>query len=434
MTILMKNALAIIIVAFALSLNLFAQTKYSLNDCISQAIRNNYDLLQTANQKVYDSVMQKAAFYSYFPNVNASASYSHLLGGQSTETMQNSYSFGVNSNLNIYDGGSREYNYKIADNNAKLTDAQTKLLAEQIKLSVYQQFVEVIRLQEISKARNEDIEASKSQYDNLKNRYDVGVIPIDMLLSQEAELGSKEIQLLYADIDVNTAKQNLLTLMGSDPSIAVDFDNASIPAHIDNSDITNFRNNIGTLQNSIQYALAHRYDYSVANVSKEYAELNKKSASSSYLPSLSANFNYGFNGYDFDNFGDRLGGSVGLNLSVPIFSNYSTTLQVQQAELNTQQQNTEILKLEQKIKAEVQSAYFNLGANEKALQIAEKSLVAAKQNYLSAQEKLNVGASNLTDYIVANSQYINAQINQISAVYLYLSARQNILFVTGRYQ
>ena len=415
-----------------LNFNAQSQTKFTLNDCISAALNNNYDLIFTSHQKDYDKVLIKSAIGSYLPNLNLNAGYSHLIGNTNNLLSLNSYSLMMQANLLIYDGGRREANYRIAHSNAKFTELQTQYLTEQLKLNVYSQFVNIIRLQEVIKIRKEDIEVSKVQLANLQARHEAGMLPIDFILSQEVEIGNKEILLLNAEIDVNTSKQILLTTMGLDPSISAEFDASGIPNAITKKELTDFRNKIGDLQNSINTAFQNRIDYSSLTVSREIALFSKDVAKSGYFPTFSANLGYGWQNIELKNF-DVLQGSVGLNLSIPIFSNYSTSLQAQQSELNYQRENTALLKLEQSIKAEVQTAYFNLESSEKAIEISEKSLVSARRNFESMQGKMNAGIATITDYITVNTQYITAQLNNITSTYVYLNSRKNLLFTIGNY-
>jgi outer membrane protein len=409
-----------------------AQKKYNINDCINIAIANNYDLLFTKYQGHYDSVLQKSAFGAYLPTLGASASYSRMITNTDNVINLNQLSFGLQANMLIYDGGKREANYRNANNNSKLTELQKRYLTEQIKLRVYTQFLNIIRLEEISKAREEDIKASKNQLDNFKAKYDAGVVSVEVVLSQEAEVGNKEIALLQQQIEVNNAKQSLLITLGEDPSNQVNFEDNSISADITDDNINNFKSNIGGLQSSINSALKNRIDYSTSQLNRDIASDNLNVATGNYYPTLSANLNYGYDGWTkFEN--NNFGGSFGLNLNIPIFNNYSTDLQVEQSTLAFEGKNTDLLKLEQNIKAEVQTAYFNLESAEKAIQISQKSYTAAKQNFEAIKEKLNVGTATMTDFIMANTQFITAQINIITSSYNYLATQKDLLFTIGKY-
>jgi len=194
-----------------------------------------------------------------------------------------------------------------------------------------------------------------------------------------------------------------------------------------------FRSSIGNLQNSIDAAFKNRIDYSSFLLSKENAMLSKQISNSLYYPTLSASLGYSWQNTEFV-WKDHNQATVGLNLSVPIFNNFNTDLRVQQAELAFQQENINLMKLEQNIRAEVQTAYLNLEAREKALQISEKALAAAEQNFQLFTEKMNIGSATITDYITANSQYITAKMNHITSIYAYISAKKNLLFTIGKYE
>jgi len=75
-----------------------------------------------------------------------------------------------------------------------------------------------------------------------------------------------------------------------------------------------------------------------------------------------------------------------------------------------------------------------LEASEKAIEISEKSLISAKRNFEVTQEKMNLGIATITDYITVNTQYITSQINKISSIYSYISAKKNLLFAIGNYE
>jgi outer membrane protein TolC len=302
--------------------------------------------------------------------------------------------------------------------------------------------------------------------------------------------------------------------MGEDPSNIVAFEDNSISTNLNEKQINDFKNSVGNLQSSINAALKNRIDYSSSQLNKDIAAESINLSKGNYYPTLSANFNYGYIGWNefeknnmsgsfginlnipiftnystdlnverstlnyerentyllkleqnikaevqtayfnlesaekaiqisqksytaarqnFDAIKEKLQGSFGINLNIPLFSNYSTDLSVESSTLNYERENTYLLKLEQNIKAEVQTAYFNLESAEKAIQISQKSYTAARQNFDAIKEKLNVGTATMTDFIIANTQYITAQINVITASYNYLATQKDLLFTIGKY-
>ena len=364
-----KNVLLFLILFALLNIPAFTQQTLTLDECINVAIQNNYDILLTQHQIKYDEIQTNSALGSYFPTIYANAGFSHSFGGPTSYQLQmNQLSAQIAANLLIYDGGSREANYSRAELLLELTLLQKEFLTQQIKLAVFSQYINIKRLEEIIKMRTEDLSVSNAQLENFQARLDAGIIPIEVVLSQEAEVGNKEIQLLYDEIEYNKAKQDLLITMGRNPTANVTFADNTIPSYIPDSELDFFKARTGTLNNSLESALVNRKDYASYQKSQNIAQKSISASKGNYLPSLSANFQYGLYGWEkFTN--DNLQGSVSLNLSVPIFSNYTTDLQVQQSILQYERENSNLSKLEQSILSEVQTAYFNLESAEKAIKI-----------------------------------------------------------------
>ncbi|MBL7974609.1 MAG: TolC family protein, partial [Candidatus Kapabacteria bacterium] len=49
----------------------------------------------------------------------------------------------------------------------------------------------------------------------------------------------------------------------------------------------------------------------------------------------------------------------------------------------------------------------------------------------SAQERLNVGAATVLDYLTANNLLINAKINRVNAVYNYFDVQFQVRYAIG---
>jgi outer membrane protein TolC len=90
------------------------------------------------------------------------------------------------------------------------------------------------------------------------------------------------------------------------------------------------------------------------------------------------------------------------------------------------------LKLNKTIKTQVEQALLNLDASEKQILIAQKALKSADLNYKVLTSRFEVGSSNITELIQANTQYLNAQINQITSVFGYLLAQKELEYAIGR--
>ena len=88
-------------------------------------------------------------------------------------------------------------------------------------------------------------------------------------------------------------------------------------------------------------------------------------------------------------------------------------------------------RLEQQIGQGVRSAYLQLAAAEKGLDISDRALKSARTSFDAMQERFNVGGAQLVELQQANYQLTTATINRVTAVYAYLDARTFVEFATG---
>jgi outer membrane protein TolC len=65
------------------------------------------------------------------------------------------------------------------------------------------------------------------------------------------------------------------------------------------------------------------------------------------------------------------------------------------------------------------------------LRAAEKAVAAARQSRYAADERYRLGAGAYVDYLLANAQYLTAQVNQVNAVFNYRLALYEVQYHTG---
>merc|ERR1711879_131292 len=121
-----------------------------------------------------------------------------------------------------------------------------------------------------------------------------------------------------------------------------------------------------------------------------------------------------FNDQFFD---QRVNKSIGLSLSLPIFSNWNRMTQIQSAKVSLKNAELGLENTTLQIIQEVTQAFNDYSSYASQLTAAEKSLVAAEKAFETQQERYNVGASTLIELSQAQTQYFNAQSSKTSAMY-----------------
>jgi outer membrane protein len=431
---------------FAGALN--AQTKgsavrYTLEDCIRIGLERNFDVRLTNANAENAAADLTAAFGGYLPSANLTAGYSRQLTNLKPQfsfvngipvqgdPLPNYYSLGANVNWTVFNGFSREAQYDVAKYNMDAIEHDIRTQRLLVAYQITRSYLNVLRTRQLIETQEESLTLSKALYDRVKALYDNGRAPITQLLSQETEVANQETALVRAMNDHEGAKIDLLVLMCTDPSAPSEFDPASMPADVRNTDVGAFRSQIGSEEQSVERAITSRPDVSSARSRMQAAEASITAARSGYFPTLTANGGYTWGNFEINKFDTQGRISAGLSLFVPIFDRFQTNRSIEQARLSQKQAGVEYDRLEQNIQQNVRRAYLQLGAAEKGLEIADRAITPARTSYEAMQERFNLGSSTLVEVQQSNYQLITARNNRVAAMYAWLDAKAFVEFATG---
>ena len=290
-------------------------------------------------------------------------------------------------------------------------------------MGIYQRYISVLRAVQIVEIRKENLSLGKSELARVNARFEAGVAQIAPVYAQEADNGQRELDVIQAENQVAIAKAELLSAMGLAPDMKAGFSATDIPSEVKPEIISQFKMQFSTLDEVVNSALKNRYDLSSAQHRIIAAKSSVEASKSAYYPSIGASGGWSwFNSElkDFDVFSRTF---VGLSIDVPIFDAFRIQQQVENS--NVQLQQTEL------VRTQLQTGLLNLNAAEKQIDITDRSLKSADQNYLSAKERFEVGTSGIVEYQTANTQFVTAKINRINAVYNYIDAQYQIKFALG---
>ncbi len=439
-----KTLLFLLIIPFMLSAQISGPgSTLTLQQCIDIALEKNLDLLIDSERIDVARAQLRSAFGEYLPTISANAGYNRQLnnlsqslvfGDRVIESSQNPNRYNANTfaRLTLFDGFSREYNYSSADNNLESVKSRRNHLKRNIKIQVYRAYTEVIRNQQVVRIRQDNLDLGRIDLKKMKAQYEAGVSALPEVYSQEADLGNLEFELLNSENTLYNSKANLLNIMGIEPDLDVNFDNSSIPNKIEETEVQSFYKNHNDKEELIQIAFENRLDLKSYNLTTNAAKAAKKANEGNYYPTLSASTGWSWANTAIDDFDDRGNFAVGLNLSVPIFNNFRTDLQVQNAELQLKQSEIEKLRLQNQIRNEVITSLMGLETSQKQLVITGKTLQFSKKNYESASERYKVGVIPAIDLQRANTQYINTQLNRVNAIYNYYKSKKELLNSIGK--
>jgi outer membrane protein len=169
---------------------------------------------------------------------------------------------------------------------------------------------------------------------------------------------------------------------------------------------------------SQQFDLKQNINYMLIEGQEKMSSLTLKSQKASVLPTLSGFYSYGVNGM-----GDKISAQqwfqnsmTGLQLSVPIFASGQRYSQIKKAQINLNKASTtKDMVTEQLLLQEKQLRYNLVNAN---LQyISQKDNVeVSKRVYSSTENKFKQGMASSLELTQANSLYLQAENNYVSAL------------------
>ncbi len=441
--------LILILIILLFGTTTFAQTMagrkiLTLDECLEISRKNNPDIQLTESKMAAAEARLMNGFGNYLPSLNLYSSFSRKLnvegasnisvGGQTiTLPGETPNSFNVQASLSwvIFDGFNREGTYSGAKNRLKAEELNTEQTIFRTEYLVKSKFFEVVRNMKIVNTREKDLNASRKQLEMIRAQYEVGTVPVTNVYTQETEISNKELNVINAQRNFETSRAELLILLNINPESDIDFDESSVPAMISNEEVDEYRKDIGGLNSCINTGLKNRLDLTSLDYSQLAADDGISTAKSSYYPTLNASGSWNSSGTEMNQIPDNGRAYLGLSLSVPIFNNFRTNYLIENAKLQYAEVETQKIKLEKEVMSSIKSAYISLEASEKQLEIANKALKSSEMNFESISERFKVGASNITDYVLANTTYLNAQLNLTNSVYNYLLSKIALQYFMG---
>jgi len=159
-------------------------------------------------------------------------------------------------------------------------------------------------------------------------------------------------------------------------------------------------------------------DYRLVEGQELMSSLALKSQKASVLPTLAGFYNYGTNGM-----GDKVSelrwfqnSMAGLSLSVPIFASGQRYARIRQAQINLEKaKTTKDMVAEQLLLQEKQLRYNLVNANLQYISQKE-NVEVSKRVYASTENKYRQGMASSLELTQANSLYLQAENNYVSAL------------------
>jgi len=431
----------ILLVALLTSIATFSQKKWTLKECVDEALAKNITIQQNKLSLELQKKEVDIAKGNFLPNLSGSSSgrfgfgsFIDNVSNQRISTDNFNASFDLNSNMTIFNGFRNTNTYKQAQLGVESSLLDLKKIENDISLLVVNGYLNVLFAKENLNASKIQSEISKTQIEAAESRFNAGVIPKGDLLNTQATAATDAQTVIANENSLDLALLNLSQLLQV-PYVGFDV------ANID----------VGTPSANLFYKNSNYvYDKSVerlpeierAKLDIENAALNIELAKGAYLPTLSVfgNMGSGFshrfneiftNDYFFKQLNDNLGYSIGVSLNVPIFNRFQTKNRVSQSEINKEISETRLESEKLNLKQTIEQSFLDVKTALKTFEASKISLEAQKEAFKNAQESYNFGAMTQFDFDQIRARLVNAEAALIRSKYDYVFKTKVLQFYAG---
>ncbi len=126
----------------------------------------------------------------------------------------------------------------------------------------------------------------------------------------------------------------------------------------------------------------------------------------------------------FDQLGNKLGESLGLNLSLPIFNGKQVRTNVKKAELQLASARLQEENVRKQLLATLESVRNDAVSAQQRYFASKEQLDAASESFRLVTEQFNAGIKNTVELLTERNNYLNALSQQLQAKYQALLAEK----------
>jgi outer membrane protein TolC len=431
-------------VSLSVATQINAQQRLTLQDAITAALKNNYDILLSRNDSTTYALNRYYSFGAFMPQLNGTASavwntnnqqlkFASRVDGKDSLITRNgvrtsTLNYGVNLNWTLFDG------LKMFATRERLIEQETLgglTLKAQIVNSVaavINNYYGIVRQKELLTAIEKTMAIYEERVQLADKKLSVG-------------LGSKP-ELLQAKVDYNAQRaaqitqQSLIAQLRDQLSQLIGFKQGSVYEVADDTIPIN---------TSLQYGeFANKYEDTnplllAAKKSIDVANLSVKEQKAGLWPTLSFNSAYNFGktnnsvvvNQNQPFYNQNKGFNYGFGLNVPILNGFNTRRLIKLAQLNVQYQQVNYEKQRSLIDVGISTSFKNYELQKKLLEVENDNITLAEENVHIAFERLKQGVTTYLELSEAQKSLQDAYIRLTTAKYNTKQAETELLRLRG---
>jgi outer membrane protein len=335
-----------------------------------------------------------------------------------------SYSTGISSTVNLFDGGRRLNEVRRSRSDVGAAEANEVSQQFNVALQVKTQYYGILAARESEAAARAQLEQAQEQLKASIARTRAGVATLSDSLRSVVAVGNAQLALITARNNIRVASAALTRLVGSQtPVTALPSDTLDLAlAPIDSASLAGMIDQGPTVRQ--------------AEAQLNSAQTSVRSARTPYLPTVDLTYSRSGNGFDkyYGIGGQSLAytNNFAIRLAYPLFNNYQREDNLNRARV---QADVADAALRDARLASQQTFVQQLGALRTAQQriaLQQVSVDAAREDVRVQQQRYTLGASTLLDLLTSQSTLDAARSALIQARQDFRVARAQLEALVGR--
>lgn len=452
-----------------------AQQKWSLQQCVDYAMKNNVSIRQAdvqARISAITSNQSKMTLYPYLTG-NVNSSYQHGLTTNPTTNILESSSFiagsmSLQGSYNIFNWNARRNTIEANMLSLKADEVGINKAKNDISLAVANAFLQVMLRREQARISELQMNQSASQLENTRKLVKAESVPELNAIQLEAQHAKDSSVLLQSNALIEQALINLRAYINYD--FALPFDIAAPPVdsipldkitdlqpeHVYSLALNTFpllqmyKLRIASAQKQVKAARGYMYpgigafaglNTRAINVKRPVYGVFADKPTSSYVkvngtpyPVYSPSFGVlSYSGIPFwkqldQNFGQDIG--IGVNFS--IFNGYTSRTQWEKAKVNVVQLQLQDEQENLNLKANIYNAYQDAFSSLQKYNASQRTVEYSLKAFNISRKRYDAGMLSSLEFIITQNNLYLAQIDEVSNHYDFVFKMKVLEFYKGQ--
>ncbi len=405
-----------------------AQKKFSLEQCIDYAYKQNFDLKQRSLKIRQSENALRQSKQAVYPSLSGSFSQG-ISSGRSIDPFTNDFiqhtvssnSVGLGTNVVVFNGFTLKNQVIQNEYNVQADGWDLQRGKNELRNRITLAYMQVLMNEELWKIAQEQVINLQTQLERVKELVKEGNMPKTNLIDLDAQLATAEFDALNARNSIELAKLSLTQLMAfpdyESPEVeSIPFDEKVIS--VNESYLQTLLmgvTNQPLIKNAELRFQSAKVGIKLAHAGKYPSVSIGAGMGTAYSSAASKEYNY-FNQLNFN-----LNQNARLSVNIPIYSNGQVRARINNALIGQQIADTQLSQSKLQLKQEIEQAYL-------ATTIAKEKLSSAKRQLNTQQVAFDSAKERFTEGLIHAIELNNFRLNLERAKSNFVQAKYELFF------